>query len=169
MAPDNCFFGIYKWDVHLWEGCHQVQCMHHNANNLPLWTWWQQHQNHSPPLTSRAKGRSRHTLSLIYIFGCPDLRLLTISPPENLLVPIMNRIIKAIATSDFLGNHSTPQLFWLLASYNTKTALFSLLLMLLIELGTFIAMDIETTKNLLRPTGRLVRSYWNQIWCTPYL
>ena len=30
----------------------------HNANNLPLWTWWQPYklQLHSPPLTSRAKG-----------------------------------------------------------------------------------------------------------------
>ena len=53
--------------VLLWVGFHQVQHMHHNANNLPLWTWWQQHQNHSPPLTSRAKGGSRHTLSLISI------------------------------------------------------------------------------------------------------
>jgi len=25
-----------------WVGCHQVQHMYHNANNLPLWTWWQQ-------------------------------------------------------------------------------------------------------------------------------
>ena len=35
---------VYKWDGLLWEGCHQVQHMHHNANNLPLWTWWQQYQ-----------------------------------------------------------------------------------------------------------------------------
>ena len=46
-----------------WVGFHQVQHMYHNANNIPLWTWWQQQPIHSPPLTSRAKGEPRYSLS----------------------------------------------------------------------------------------------------------
>ena len=53
----------------------------HNANNLPLWTWWQPHvtQNHSPPLTSRAKGYAPPEYMLKSLLCCavqapPDYR-----------------------------------------------------------------------------------------------
>ena len=44
----------------------------HNANNLPLWTWWQPQvtQNHSPHLTSRAKSYSPPKISTLLC--CPS-------------------------------------------------------------------------------------------------
>ena len=57
------FESLNLWSA-LWVSCHQGQhlChrakpvpnLCHNANNLPLWTWWQPKvtQSHSPPLTS---------------------------------------------------------------------------------------------------------------------
>ena len=40
---------------HLCHTCAIAPNLCHNANNLPLWTWWQP-QSHSPPLSSREKG-----------------------------------------------------------------------------------------------------------------
>ena len=39
------FINVCYWPVVQWSttcmGCHQGQHFSHNANNLPLWTWWQ--------------------------------------------------------------------------------------------------------------------------------
>ena len=39
---------LLLWPSVLWfvisKVCHQGQHLSHNANNLPLWTWWQQYQ-----------------------------------------------------------------------------------------------------------------------------
>ena len=47
-----------EWVAIKYNACAIVSNQNHNANNLPLWTWWkpQDPQRHSPPLTSRAKG-----------------------------------------------------------------------------------------------------------------
>ena len=53
----------------------------HNANNLPLWTWWQPQvtQSHSPPLSSSGKGYAPPEFMLKSLLCCvvhapPDYR-----------------------------------------------------------------------------------------------
>jgi len=67
---------IHKWDILLWEGCHQVQHMHHNANNLPLWTWWQQHQI-TLPLWHQGQRVDQDILFLCWIIPLSILPLST--------------------------------------------------------------------------------------------
>ena len=47
-----------EWVSIKYNTCALSPNLNHNANNLPLWTWWQPQdpQCHSPPLKSRAKG-----------------------------------------------------------------------------------------------------------------
>ena len=54
--------------------CAIVLNLCHNANNLPLWTWWQPQdpQSHSPPLSSRAKSYAPPEYMLKSLLCCAD-------------------------------------------------------------------------------------------------
>ena len=62
----------------LWVSCQQGQRLNHNANNLPLWTWWQPPHQVTLPLWHQGQRADQDILFL----GIPSA---VRTPPEYLL------------------------------------------------------------------------------------